>query len=313
MGELPEALAIVGPTAVGKSAIGIQVAKELNGEIISVDARQIFRGMNVGTAKPSSEELQSVPHHMIDIVEPGVYFSAGIYAELAHKVISAVISRGKLPIIVGGSGLYFRALVDGLFRGDSRSEEVRESISGEIKNNGLNAAYEKLLKIDKEYASLISPNDEMRVTRALEVYELTGKTLSESFAEQKDKPLLKTLIIGLRIKRKLLVSRIEERVEKMMASGLVEEVKQLLDAGYREDMQKIPTIGYDEVINYLDGAIDEAKMIMDIKVNSRRYAKRQMTWFKSDKRIIWIDMDSVKDAANVVISAWHNNSSKRMV
>ena len=306
MNELPNVLAIVGPTAVGKSAIGIQVAKELDGEIISVDARQIFRGMTVGTAKPSSEELQSVPHHMIGIVEPGEYFSAGIYAQMAHEVISAVISRGKLPIIVGGSGLYFRAVVDGLFTGESRSEKVRESIAYEIKNNGLKSAYGKLLKIDEEYAMLISSNDELRITRALEVYELTGKTLSESFAEQNDEPLLNTLIIGLRMERKLLVSRIEERVEKMIASGLVEEVKQLLDAGCREAMQRIPTIGYNEVIKYLEGEIDEAKMIMNIKVNSRRYAKRQMTWFKKDERISWIDIDLKSNAAEVVVNAWRD-------
>jgi len=309
VGELPKALAIIGPTAVGKTAIGIQVAKELNGEIISADARQLFRGMNVGTAKPSKEELRSVPHHLIDIADPGEYFSAGIYAEMAHAVISTVSSRGKLPIIVGGSGLYFRALVDGLFTGESRNEKLRESISDEIKNSGVNAAYGRLLKIDAEYAKLISPNDEMRITRALEVYEITGKTLSETFAEQNDEPLLNILIFGLRMERKLLVSRIEERVEEMISSGLVEEVKQLLDAGHRENIQKIPTIGYNEVIEFLGGEIDEAGMITAIKINSRRYAKRQMTWFKKDKRINWIDIDLVKDASEVVIAAWRDGSS----
>ena len=307
MGQLPKALAIIGPTAVGKTAVGIQVAKELNGEIISADARQLFRGMNVGTAKPSKEELRSVPHHLIDIADPGEYFSAGIYAEMGHEAISNISSRGKLPIIVGGSGLYFRALVDGLFTGESRSEELRESISDEIKHSGVKAAYERLLEIDAEYAILISPNDEMRISRALEVYEITGKTLSESFAEQNDEPLLNILIFGLRMERKLLVSRIEERVEKMIASGLVEEVKQLIDAGHRENIQKIPTIGYNEVIEFLDGNINESKMIMNIKVNSRRYAKRQMTWFKKDERINWIDMDLVKDVAEVVIAAWRES------
>ena len=309
MGELPKVLAIVGPTAVGKTAVGIRAAKELNGEIISADARQLFRGMNVGTAKPSKEELQTVPHHLIDILDPGEYFSAGIYAEMGHEVILDIFSRGKLPIIVGGSGLYFRALVDGLFTGDSRSDEVRKSISGEIKKSGVNAAYERLLKIDEEYAKLISRNDEMRISRALEVYEITGKTLSESFAEQNDEPRLNTLIFGLRMERKLLVSRIEERVEKMIATGLVEEVKQLLDAGHREDLLKIPTIGYNEVIAFIDGEIDETKMLNDMKVNSRRYAKRQMTWFKKDERINWIDMDAVEDAAEVVITAWRDYSS----
>ncbi|TFB12602.1 tRNA (adenosine(37)-N6)-dimethylallyltransferase MiaA, partial [Candidatus Marinimicrobia bacterium MT.SAG.4] len=207
--------------------------------------------------------------------------------------------------------LYFRALVDGLFTGESRSDEVRESLSAEVKNSGLEAMYEKLMKIDADYAKLISPNDEMRITRALEVYEITGKTLSESFSNQPDEPFLNSLIIGLRMERKLLISRIEERVEKMIASGLVDEVKQLLEAGYREDMQKIPTIGYNEVINYLDGKIDESRMIIDIKVNSRRYAKRQMTWFKKDERIVWIDMELEKNAAEVVIAAWRDFISDR--
>ena len=188
---------------------------------------------------------------------------------------------------------------------------MRKSISDGIKNSGVKAAYERLLKIDAEYAKLISPNDEMRISRALEVYEITGKTLSESFAEQNDEPLLNIMIFGLRIERKLLVSRIEERVEKMIASGLVEEVKQLLDAGHRENMQKIPTIGYNEVIEFLDGEIDEAEMMTAIKVNSRRYAKRQMTWFNKDERINWIDMDSVKDATEIVIAAWRDGSSER--
>ena len=304
MSDSPEVLAIIGPTAVGKTSIGIQVAAEINGEIVSADARQVYRGLNIGTAKPTKEELSAVRHHMIDIIEPGEYFSAGAFGQMGREVISDILSRGKLPIIVGGSGLYFKALVDGLFEGESRSEAFRAKIADEIRTDGLQAAYERLLIIDEDYAQIISPNDKMRISRALEVYEKTGSTLSETFARQNPEPLLNTFIIGLRMERKLLVSLIEQRVEEMIASGLVDEVKQLLEAGNREWMRNVPTIGYNEVIEFLDGKIDETEMIREIKTNSRRYSKRQMTWFRSDNRIDWIDMDSEKDTAEAIIAAW---------
>jgi len=306
--DSPQILAIIGPTAVGKTSIGIQVAMELNGEIVSADARQIYRGMDVGTAKPTKEELGTVPHHMIDITDPGEYFSAGIYGEQGREVVSEILSRGKLPIITGGSGLYFRSLIDGLFEGESWSEELRDKIAAEIESDGVEAAYKRLLTIDEDYAQTISSNDKLRISRALEVYEKTGKTLSESFAQQNLEGVLNTFIIGLRMDRKLLIGRIEERVDEMFESGLLDEVKKLLDAGNGDWMQKVPTIGYSEVIDFLDGKFDEEQMIRDIKTNSRRYSKRQMTWFRNDDRINWIDMDLVEDAEGEIITMWNRAS-----
>ena len=284
--------------------MGIRVAKEIGGEIVSADARQVYRGMDIGTAKPSREETDSVPHHLMDIIDPGDDFSAGIFGKLGREVIAEISSRGSIPVVIGGSGLYLRALLDGLFKGDTKSEAVREKILKEIEKNGINEVYRKLETIDKDYAASISPNDGMRIVRALEVYEITGKTLTEIFAGQVKTPLLNSLTFGLMLDRKLLVKRIEERIDDMLANGLIDEVRGLIESGQRETLKQIPTIGYREVIEFLDGELDETEMIKKIKKNSRRYAKRQITWFRSDKRIIWIDIESVRDPANEIIERW---------
>lgn len=307
MSQLPEVLAIVGPTAVGKTEIGIRVASELDGEIISADARQIYRHMNVGTAKPSSEERKDVPHYMIDIVEPGEYFSAGKFGELGRKHITEINSRGKTPIVVGGSGLYVRSLIDGLIEGNARDESIRENISQEIADKGIQTVYDRLAGIDADYASTISSNDEVRIVRALEVYTLTGKTLSKSISDQQP-PLVNTLFFGLMMNRENLVIRIEERVEKMIENGLVNEVAKLIESGYGEKLKKLPTIGYSEVIEHLEGRIDEATMLSEIKKHSRRYAKHQMTWFRSESRIHWIDIEEISDPALKIIEGWNNRA-----
>ena len=308
MSQLPDVLAIVGPTAVGKTKISIRVASELDGEIISADARQIYRHMNIGTAKPSSEELRKIPHHMIDIVEPGEYFSAGKFGILGREIVTAVKSRGKTPIIVGGSGLYVRSLVDGLFEGSARDDLIRKNISREIKEFGIQTVYDRLLKIDADYATNISPNDEVRIVRALEVYTLTGRTLTESFSEQQGSPLLNTLFFGLTMQRENLMSRIEKRVEEMVKKGLVEEVEKLIESGYGEKLKKLPTIGYSEVIEHLEGRMNESGMLSEIKKNSKRYAKQQMTWFRSEMRIQWIDLGAVGDPTAQIIEEWNNRA-----
>ncbi|MCH7495417.1 MAG: tRNA (adenosine(37)-N6)-dimethylallyltransferase MiaA [Candidatus Marinimicrobia bacterium] len=309
MNNRPEVLTIVGPTAVGKTGVGIRVAKEIGGEIVSADARQVYRGMDIGTAKPSREEKDSVPHHLIDIIDPGDDFSAGSFGILGRKVITEISSRGRIPIVIGGSGLYLRALLDGLFEGDTKSKAVREKISAEIEKSGIEHVYRKLETIDKDYAASISPNDSVRISRALEVYEITGKTLTEAFTEQVKTPLLNSLTFGLKLGRELLVKRIEERVDDMLSNGLIDEVKGLMESGRRKPLRQIPTIGYSEVIEFLDGELDEIEMIKKIKKNSRRYAKRQMTWFRADKRIIWIDIESVRDPAEEIIGRWRTETA----
>lgn len=308
MGKLPEVLAIIGPTAIGKTEIGIRVATELDGEIISADARQIYKHLNIGTAKPSSGEIKNIPHYMIDMVEPGDYFSAGKFGELGREYVADIVSRGKIPIVVGGSGLYVRSLVDGLIEGNARDEAIREKISQEIKDLGIRSVYDRLTEIDPEYAENISHNDEVRIVRALEVYTLTGKTLTESFSDQKNAPLLNTLFIGLMMNREELVSRIEERVENMVKDGLVDEVAKLIESGYAEKLKNLPTIGYSEVIEHLEGRINESKMLSEIKKHSRRYAKHQMTWFRSDPRIQWIDIGEISDPASQIIEIWNNRA-----
>ena len=224
-------------------------------------------------------------------------------------MIAEITSRGRIPVVIGGSGLYLRALLDGLFKGDTKSEAVREKILKEIENNGINEVYRKLETIDKEYAASISPNDGMRIVRALEVYEITGKTLTEIFAGQVKTPLLNSLTFGLMLVRELLVKRIEERIDDMLANGLIDEVRGLIESEQKEALKKIPTIGYSEVIEFLDGELDEIEMIKKIKKNSRRYAKRQMTWFRADKRIIWIDIESVRDPAEEIIEHWRTETA----
>ena len=309
MGQLPEVLAIVGPTAIGKTEVGIRVATELDGEIISADARQIYRYLNIGTAKPSSGEMRNIPHHMIDVVEPGEYFGAGKFGELGREHAADILTRGKTPIVVGGSGLYVRSLLDGLIEGNARDDLVRENISQEIKDFGIQSVYDRLMEIDSDYAENISPNDEVRIVRALEVYTLTGKTLTESFSDQNSSPHLNTLFAGLMMNREELVSRIEERVDKMIKDGLVDEVAKLIESGYAEKIKKLQTIGYSEVIEHLEGRINESTMLSEIKKHSRRYAKHQMTWFRSDSRIHWIDVGEISDPASQIIEYWNNRTA----
>lgn len=307
MRKLPEVLAIVGPTAIGKTEIGIRVASALDGEIISADARQIYRHMNIGTAKPSLEDIEEIPHHMIDIVEPGEYFSAGKFGEMGREYIAEIQSRGKIPVIVGGSGLYIRSLLDGLIEGIASDESIREKISQEIKDLGIQAVYDRLMEIDSDYAAGISSNDELRIVRALEVYEISGKTLTESISDQQA-PLINTLFFGIMMNREDLVSRIEARVEKMLENGLVDEVAKLIESGYGKKLKELPTIGYSEVIDHLEGRIDEATMLAKIKTHSRRYAKHQMTWFRSESRIQWINLDEINDPASQIIDDWNNRA-----
>lgn len=281
--------AIVGPTAVGKTSTSIQLAQKINAEIISCDSMQIYRDMNIGTAKASQAEQAMVPQHLIDIVNPSEDFSVAQYQEMAKTLVAGLNSQGKLPLLVGGTGLYYQALVDDyhFFPLESR-QLLREKWNNIIEDKGMEFAYNQLLKVDPVYASKISNNDQKRIVRALEVYELTG----EAFSAQQDKRenTYNLAVVGLYLERAALYQRIDLRVEQMLKTGLIEEVLLLREKAYDLSLNAMQALGYKQVYNYLEGLITWEEMFEEIKRETRRYAKRQYTWFNKDKRIHWINV-----------------------
>ena len=283
---------IVGPTASGKTKFAIEIAKQKNGEIISADSMQIYKGMDIVTAKPSKQEQAQVKHHLIDFLPPEETFSVAQFTKLAHEKILEVTNKGKLPILVGGTGLYINSVIDEInFTDQISNEEIRNKLNLETEKLGLNAMFENLKDIDPNYAKKISPNDKKRVLRAIEVYKLTGKTMSELIEKSKPKVSRYELdMIGLNFKdRDNLYNRINLRVDEMIKHGLVEEAKKF----YKKNLSNTAkyAIGYKELFDYFDNKTTLNDAIEKIKQNTRRYAKRQITWFKRDPRIKWIYMD----------------------
>lgn len=281
---------ILGPTAVGKSELVIDLAQRLAGEIINCDSMQVYRGFDIGTDKPPLEIRQKVCHHLIDIVDPDTQFTAAAFVEHALTAIQQIVSRNHLPLVVGGTGLYLKALTEGLFPGPGRNQEVRQNIEREIETHGLDVLYQRLLTVDPEYGQKIHPHDRVRIVRALEVYVLTGKPISEHF--KSTRPYLegfKLTRIGLKLDKEELSKRIDERVDRMFARGLVTETQKLLSQGIPESAPPFQALGYKQVLNYLRGKIslDEAKE--QTKKETRQYAKRQMTWFRRMKGIVWFN------------------------
>ena len=284
---------LLGPTAVGKTEIAIQLAQCLNAEIVSVDSRQIYRRMDIGTAKPTPEEQQAARHHLIDCVDISQSFSVADYQTLADAAIADIQNRGKRVLLVGGAGLYFRAIVDGLFEGPGADPSLRERLETEAAQHGVNTLHERLRACDPASAERIHPNNVVRVIRALEVYELTGVPMSEHQQQwQQDSQRYPFTAFCLTLPRALLYQRIEQRVDVMLANGLITEVESLLAAGYRRDSIALRSFGYKELIAYLDGKCTYLEAVEQLKQNTRRFAKRQLTWFRGDTRIEWIDRNS---------------------
>lgn len=283
-----------GPTGVGKTAISIKLAKALNGEIISADSMQIYKHMDIGSAKISKDETQGVPHYLIDIVEPDESFSAAEFKENALKAIDIIKNKGKLPMIVGGTGLYIESLICNYsFTEAKKDEEYRKYLESLASTKGNVYVHQLLKDIDTESYENIHPNNLKRVIRALEVYKITGKTMSE-FNKRDDVyniPYNLNYFI-LNINREKLYDRINQRVDMMFDLGLLDEVVKLKESGYNSKMQSMQGIGYKEILYYLDGKITLEEARNMIKQGSRNYAKRQLTWFRKDKRAIWIDKDS---------------------
>lgn len=283
-------LVICGPTASGKSDLALRLAHALDAEIVNADSMQIYRGLDVGTAKPTTEQQAEIRHHLIDVANPDQPFSAADFADAADAAIRDISNRGKRAIVVGGTGLYLRALVHGLVDSPSGAGELRQALHDEADSVGNEAMLERLRLVDPELAAALHPNNLVRIIRALEVYQLTGIPLSRHQKEHAfSSRRYDTFQVGISVDRGLLYARIDERVERMLAAGLLKEVSTLSAAGFGRDLKSMRSIGYKEASAHLCGELSGEEAAALIKRDTRRYAKRQLTWFKSDPDILWFE------------------------
>jgi tRNA dimethylallyltransferase len=296
-------IAIVGPTAVGKSRLALSLAQAFDGEIVSADSRQIYRYMDIGTAKPSLQDRASIPHHLIDIIEPKDSFSLATFQRLAYEAIEDIWQRGKLPLLVGGSGLYVWSAVEGWqIPPVPPDPDFRHQLEEKAAIGGAYSLYQRLQEVDPVSASKIDPRNVRRVIRALEVCEATRVPFSQ--LQGKEKPLFNTLILALTCHRDKLYNRIDDRVDKMINQGLVEEVKGLAARGYSFDLPAMSSVGYRQIGQFLQGRIDLSTAIQQIKFETHRFARHQYAWFRlKDPRIRWLDVedDIEKMASNLVM------------
>jgi len=295
-GRKPKVVIICGPTGIGKTSVAIKIAEAVNGEIISADSMQIFRHMDIGTAKPAPAELTRARHHMIDIVNPDEHFDAALFSGIAHNKVLKLDKRRIVSIVAGGTGLYIKALIHGLFGADPSDYNIRMRLKGEADAHGSGFLYKRLAKRDPVAAGKIHPNDTYRIIRALELAESTGKTISNHHGEHRfaDKRY-KVLKIGLQMERKALYDRINQRVDVMIEQGLVDEVSGLLERGYSENLKSMQSIGYRHMVDFIKGRVSLDETIRTLKRDTRRYAKRQMTWFNADPEIVWTEPDHTED------------------
>lgn len=282
---------LVGPTAVGKSEIGLRLAHALGTDVLTADSRQVYRGMDIATDKPTPEQRQGVPHRLIDVVDPDESFNAGQYRRLALKEIERLYGDGRLPLIVGGTGLYVRALMHGLCDAPRADQAYRSSLLEEARTRGVRFLHGELMRVDPESAARLHPHDEVKIVRALEVYHLSGQRLSDvqrqhRFAE----PEFSVLLIGLNRERAQLYRRIDERVESMFARGVVEETERLLAGGYGRELGAMKGLGYQQVAGYLAGEYDRAEALRLLKRDTRHFAKRQLTWFRKEPGLRWCEL-----------------------
>jgi tRNA dimethylallyltransferase len=295
--RLKPIVVIVGPTAVGKSRVAVEVAKAFETEVLTADSRQVYRGMDVGTDKPLPEERQGVPHRLIDLVNPNESFNTGLYRRQAIDEIERLHRGCRLPLVVGGTGLYVRTLLKGLCEAPPADPLVRAALRQEAKGQGHDRLYAQLVVVDPVAAARLHPRDESKVIRALEVYRLSGRRMSEfqqehGFAERP----FSALIIGLNRDRNALYRRIEERIDWQLAHGLIEETKQLLAQGYQRDSAAMKGLGYRHVAEHLAGEYDVAEMVRRFKLDTRHFSKRQMTWFRKEPGIQWLTVEESESA-----------------
>ncbi len=309
--EKEKVVVLIGPTAVGKTKLSIQIAKTFNGEIISGDSMQIYRSMDIGTAKIKAAEMEGIPHHLLNIKDPTESYSTAEYQVKVRRLIKEITERGKLPIIVGGTGLYIQSVIyDYHFSEQSSNSSLREQLEKEAIEKGIDVLVERLRLIDPISAEKIHPNNHRRVIRALEIFMTSGKTMSEYIEEQDLGELLYNVaLIGLTMDREVLYHRINQRVDMMMTDGLLQEVSTLYSKGLR-DVQSIQAIGYKELYQYLDGMMTLEEAIDLLKRNSRRYAKRQLTWFRNKMDVTWFDM--TKDSQGKMFIEIINNIAGKL-
>ncbi|WP_371870397.1 tRNA (adenosine(37)-N6)-dimethylallyltransferase MiaA [Gottfriedia solisilvae] len=291
MVNMQKVIVIVGPTAVGKTKLSIELAKAINGEIINGDATQVYKELDIGAAKISEAEMEGIPHHLIDFLDPKASFTVADFQTLAREKIDEITKRGKTPIIVGGTGLYIQSvLTDYEFAEQEGDEHLRNQLESFAMVYGNRALHDQLKEVDPESAKQIHMNNVRRVIRAIEVFKLTGQKFSDTAFNKEPEYLYDAIMIGLTMDRELLYSRINLRVDMMMDAGLMNEAKMLYEKGI-QNCQSVQAIGYKELYDYFDGILTEDEAINLIKQSSRRYAKRQMTWFRNKMNIHWFDMD----------------------
>jgi tRNA dimethylallyltransferase len=292
-------IVIVGPTCSGKSNLAIRLADKLNSEIISADSRQFYKYLNIGTAKPTSEELRKIKHHFIGFLEPDIEYNASKFEIDAEQIISSLLKEGKTPIVAGGSGLYIKALTDGIFNAANRDDDYRKELNIKRKEFGNKFLYEELKKVDPISAKKMLPQNWKRVMRALEVFHLTGEPMWKHHKKQKDKSKFNFNRFGLMWDRETLYKNINLRVDIMIEKGLVAEVEKILKMGYSKFHNSLNTVGYKEIIEFLEDKVSFERAVELIQRNTRHYAKRQMTWFRKDKRIEWFTINKLDDLEKI--------------
>jgi tRNA dimethylallyltransferase len=297
----PKVIVICGPTGVGKTSLSLLLAREFNGWIIGADSMQIYKFMNIGTAKPSDEERSRIPHYMIDIVHPDEPYDAARYAREAREAILNICRHGRIPVVVGGTGFYIKALLHGLCEASPADESIRKKLNQQFDIYGKKWLYDRLVDCDPDAAAHIHPNDAYRIIRALEIYETAGIPASEYQRQHgfKDQPF-EVLKIGLCLDRQALYDRINARVIQMISQGLLDEVKTLLQMGFTQALKPMQAIGYQHMLDFIHGRMNWEETVSTLMRDTRRYAKRQLTWFKKEREIMWKTPDLQNEIQSMV-------------
>ena len=303
----PRIVIILGPTAVGKSALALDLAEQLDGEIVNADSQQVYRYLDIGSGKPSMADRERVRHHLIDVVNPDQEFNAAMFRHLASEVIYQIDERERNAIVCGGTGLYLKALTRGLFEGPAQDPEIRRSLEKEIAESGLNSLYRRLAEIDPTVTSTIHPNDRLRTIRAMEVYQLTGKPISQWQKEHRfEDESFEVLKIGLNRERTELYDRINQRSDNMVAAGFLDEVRALEARGYSLDLKSLRSVGYAQMAKVLRGILTIDAALVEMQQETRHLAKRQLTWFRGDKDIRWFHPKQAREILTAMKAFFSN-------